>query len=126
MSRSLDIFVVEDHPLNRRLVRDLLAHCGHRVREAQSLAEALEQLDEPAADIVLLDIQLSDGSGIEVLKAIRTHPFWREVPVLAVTAFAMRGDRDRLLELGFDGYISKPLDVDAFCAYVESKVPANL
>lgn len=120
MNPSLDIFVVEDHPLNRQLVRDVLTHRGHRVREATSVAEALERLEEPAADIVLLDIQLGDGQGTEVLEAMRAHRTWKQVPIVAVTAFAMRGDRERVLALGFDNYISKPLDLNTFCSFVES------
>ena len=113
------ILVVEDNAMNRRLVRDVLAFRGHEVVEAASVAEARAHLAEAPVDLVLLDIQLPGGSGVELLAELRADPARAELPVVAVTAYAMASDRDRLLAAGFDGYIAKPIDTRAFGPEVE-------
>lgn len=119
MSRVL---VVEDHPLNRRLVRDILEHRGHEVVEATDVDSARERLREPLPEIVLLDIQIPGGGGEALLRHIRGDAALARLPVIAVTALAMVGDRARLLGAGFDGYISKPIDTRAFPVEVEAFV----
>ncbi|MBX3232451.1 MAG: response regulator [Labilithrix sp.] len=116
MSRVL---VVEDHPMNRMLVRELLEHRGHEVAEACDVEEARGALTRGAPDIVLLDIQIPGGGGPAVLDFIRASPALRALPVVAVTAQAMTGDRERFLAAGFDGYVSKPIDTRSFCATIE-------
>lgn len=121
------ILVVEDHPLNRKLVRDILEHRGHEIIEATSVAEGRERLREARPDLVLLDVHMPGGGGEILLAEIRSSPdpALARLPVLAVTALAMRGDRERLLRAGFDGYFSKPIDTRRFGPEVEAFLPTG-
>lgn len=114
------IAVIEDNALNRRLVRDVLEHRGHEVLEAATIEEARALLRAATPDLVLLDVQVPGGGGELLLREIREAAALPRVPVIAVTAFAMEGDRGRLLAAGFDGYISKPIEVRVFGAQVEA------
>lgn len=114
------ILVIEDNDINRRLLRELLVHRGHEVVEACSFGEACDRLGEGLPDLVLTDLQIPGGGGERVLAEIRADPGRRELPVIVVTAAAMRGDRERLLHAGFDAYLSKPIDVVTFGPTVES------
>jgi two-component system, cell cycle response regulator DivK len=104
------ILVVEDDPLSALLVRELLQHDGYTVTGAANVGDACAALARTAPGLVLLDIQIPGGGGIKVLEAIRADPALRPLPVVAVTALAMAGDRERLLAAGFDAYVSKPID----------------
>lgn len=117
---SVRILIVEDHPLNLELARDILEARGHTVDAATNVEEAVLALRGPRPDVILLDVQIPGGGGEVVLQHIRGDPGTARVPVVAVTAFAMDGDRERFLAQGFDAYISKPLDVRAFGPEVES------
>lgn len=108
------VLVVEDNAFNRQLVKDLLELDGHDVVEATSAEEATARLADGLYDLILLDIELSGGSGEEVLREVRRHPDLSGVAVMAVTAYAMQGDRERFLSLGFDDYMSKPIDTRRF------------
>jgi CheY-like chemotaxis protein len=121
--RPLRILVVEDNALNLRLVRDILQMRGHTVESAGDVAEARQRLSGPPPELVLMDIQIPGGGGELLLREIRAGAL-AGVPVVAVTAQAMDGDRQRLLQAGFDGYLSKPIDVRSFAATVEAFVPA--
>lgn len=114
------ILVVEDHPLNLRLVRDILQHRGHQIEVAMTIDEARERLRGGRPDLVLLDIQVHGGGGETLLREIRANVTLAGLPVIAVTAFAMEGDRERFLAAGFDGYLSKPIDTRTFGPSVES------
>ena len=114
------ILVVEYNPLNLQLVRDILEYRGHRVIAATTVPEARERLAQERPDVVLLDIQLPGGGGERLLQEIRRTPSMARLPVVAVTALAMQGDRERLLAAGFDGYLSKPIDTRSFGPSVES------
>ena len=116
------ILVVEDNPMNRILVRDILSRRGHEVTEATNVQEGRERLATAIPDLVLLDIQIPGGGGEVLLLQIRAEPRLARVPVIAFTAYAMRGDRERFLATGFDGYISKPIDTRKFGAEVEAYV----
>ncbi len=102
------IALVEDNADNRLLVQALLKG-RYEVSEHPSGGEALAAFEERAPDLVLLDISLPGMDGTEVLTRLRAEPRWRDIPVIALTAHAMRGDRERLLELGFDAYLAKPI-----------------
>jgi two-component system cell cycle response regulator DivK len=115
------ILVVEDNLLNRRLLHVVLELRGHQVIEATSAAEGREQLQRQVPDLVLLDIGIP-GGGEQLLRDIRADPRLAALPVVAVTAFVMPGDRERLLKSGFDGYLSKPIDVRTFGPEVEAFV----
>jgi CheY-like chemotaxis protein len=114
------VLVVEDHPLNLRLVRDILERRGHEVDAAASVGEARDRLAGRRPDIVLCDLDIPGGGGELLLREIRGDPRLSALPVLAVTAFAMQGDRERVLAAGFDGYFSKPIDTRSFGPGVEA------
>jgi two-component system, cell cycle response regulator DivK len=105
------ILVVEDNEMNMKLFRDVLVAKGFRALEATTGGEAVDVAVEHAPDLVLMDIQLPDADGVDVLRRLRTDDRTADIPVLAVTAQAMRGDRERFLVAGFDGYLSKPVNV---------------
>jgi two-component system, cell cycle response regulator DivK len=105
------ILVVEDNEKNMKLVRDVLHAKGYRTLEATNGALAVELAAEYGPDLVLMDIQLPDMDGIEALARLRADDRTASIPVLALTAQAMHGDRERFLAEGFDGYMSKPVNV---------------
>jgi two-component system, cell cycle response regulator DivK len=105
------ILVVEDNELNMKLFRDVLVATGYRTLEATSGGEAVELATEHAPDLVLMDIQLPDFDGVHALGRLRANERTAAIPVLALTAQAMDGDRERFLAAGFDGYLSKPVNV---------------
>jgi two-component system cell cycle response regulator DivK len=105
------ILVVEDNEKNMKLVRDVLIATGYRTLEAATGGQALELAAEHAPDLVLMDIQLPDVDGVHALRRLRADVRTAAIPVLAVTAQAMHGDRERFIAAGFDGYVSKPLNV---------------
>ncbi|MFA6972635.1 MAG: response regulator [Gallionella sp.] len=105
------ILLVEDDATNRKLVRVVLGNKNrYRILEAESTTEALAQLKKVKPDLLLLDIRLVDGSGLDVISAVRGDPSFDDVPAVAITAQAMKNDEKRLLAAGFDGYLSKPVD----------------
>lgn len=105
------ILVVEDNEKNLKLFRDVLQATGYRTLEATTGRRAVELATQRRPDLVLMDIQLPDGDGVEALGRLRADQRTASIPVLAVTAQAMRGDRERFLGAGFDGYLSKPVDI---------------
>jgi CheY-like chemotaxis protein len=105
------ILIVEDNPLNLKLVRDVLTVSGYDVVAAPSGEEGVALAQSCAPDLVLMDIQLPGIDGYEALRMLRQNPQLDSVPVVAVTAFAMREDRERASRAGFDGYLSKPISV---------------
>jgi two-component system, cell cycle response regulator DivK len=111
MMAGKQILVVEDNEKNMKLFRDLLLATGYRTLEATSGLEAVELGVEHAPDLVLMDVQLPDLDGLEALRRLRADERTAAIPVLAVTAQAMQGDRERFLAAGFDGYVAKPVDV---------------
>lgn len=113
------ILLVEDNPLNRQLVCDILEYRGHEVETAATVSEARERLRAGKPQLVLVDVHVPGGGGELLLREIRADPEMADLPLVAVTALAMSGDRERLLELGFDGYLSKPIDTRSFGPTVE-------
>ena len=105
------ILVVEDNKLNMKLFRDVLVAGGYRTLEATTGGEAVELATEHAPDLVLMDIQLPDFGGVQALGRLRANERTATIPVLALTAQAMDGDRERFLAAGFNGYLSKPVNV---------------
>lgn len=113
------ILVVEDNRNNMKLFRDVLRANGYRTLEASTGGHALMLATKHGPALVLMDIRLPDMSGVEVLNRLRMDERTVRVPVLAVTAQAMKGDRERFIEAGFDGYLSKPVDIDELLTTVE-------
>jgi two-component system, cell cycle response regulator DivK len=105
------VLVVEDNEKNMKLVRDVLQASGYTTLEATTGEEAVELALSQAPALVLMDVQLPGIDGVEALDRLRDDKRTASIPVLALTAQAMRGDREQFLEAGFDGYLSKPMDV---------------
>ena len=116
---SRQILVVEDNERNMRLFCDVLRASGYRTLEATTGESAVERALEHGPDLVLMDIQLPDIDGVEALARLRADERSASLPVLALTAQAMEGDRERFLAAGFDGYLSKPVDIAEFVATVK-------
>lgn len=108
------ILIVEDNELNMKLFHDLLDAHGYRTLQTRNGIEALELAREHRPDLILMDIQLPEVSGLEVTKWLKEDDHLREIPVVAVTAFAMKGDEERIREGGCEAYISKPISVAMF------------
>ena len=121
--RSLRILVAEDNLVNRTLVTTLLRKRGHKVTAVENGRAAVETIDESPHrfDVALMDVQMPEMSGLEASQAIRDREgaTGRRLPIVALTAHAMQGDRERCLDAGMDGYLSKPIDVDELVATVE-------
>ena len=105
------ILVVEDNQKSMKLFRDVLLATGYRTLEATTGGQAVELAVDHAPDLVLMDIRLPDIDGVEALSRLRADERTASIPVLVVTAQAMQGDREQFLTAGFDGYISKPVNV---------------
>ena len=120
------ILVVEDNDMNMQLVEFLLEEGGYDIVKAASGEEALEITRNAAGapDLILMDIHLPGMDGLSVVRAMKGDDRTRRIPILALTAHAMRGDKDRFLEAGCDGYISKPIDVKTFISSIEQYLPA--
>jgi two-component system, cell cycle response regulator DivK len=119
------ILVVEDNDKNMKLLRDVLTATGHDVLEASTGEQALALAREHAPGLILMDIQLPDMNGVEALGRLRADPNTASIPVLAVTAQAMKGDRERFIGEGFDAYLSKPIDIDELLTIVAAHAPAG-
>jgi two-component system cell cycle response regulator DivK len=113
------ILVVEDNEKNLKLFRDVLRATGYRTLEASTGSQALVLAARHRPALVLMDMRLPDMSGVEALNRLRTDERTARIEVLAVTAQAMKGDRERYIDAGFDGYLSKPVDIDEFLAIVQ-------
>jgi CheY-like chemotaxis protein len=108
------ILVVEDNPMNMELFKDLLEVQGYEVHEATNAQEALDQVKSNEFDLILMDVQLPGMDGLSATKLIREDPQNKNIPIIALTAYAMKGDEDRMKEAGCGGYIAKPIDVKEF------------
>jgi len=108
------VLIVEDNELNMRLFHDLLEANGYRTLQARDGGAALELAREHVPDLILMDIQLPKISGLEVTKQMKSDPMIAAVPVIAVTAFAMRSDEERIRAGGCEDYIAKPISVSGF------------
>jgi len=108
------ILIVEDNEKNLKLARDLLQYQGFGTLEASNATDGIALAEQHGPALVLMDIQLPDMDGITALGKLRGSPATADIPVVALTAFAMRQDQERLLAAGFDGYLSKPIDVRDF------------
>ena len=119
------VLVVEDNDMNMQLVEYLLEEGGYQIVKAASGEDALSiaRGGEPV-DLILMDIHLPGIDGLSVVREMKTDERTKAIPILALTAHAMRGDRDRFLEAGCDGYISKPIDVKTFLTSIRSYLHA--
>jgi CheY-like chemotaxis protein len=117
------ILVVEDNEANRLLASAVLEREGYRVELAANSEEALERLSAQAPDLILMDVQLPGQDGLSLTRQLKTDSRTASIPVVALTALAMMGDRERTLEAGCSGYISKPINTRTFAAEVGRFLP---
>lgn len=113
------ILVAEDRPSSRELICTVLESAGYEVLQAEDGEEALEKARQNAVDLIILDLQMPKLDGFGVLSSLRRDARWAATPILALTASAMQGDRERALEAGFSAYIPKPVDLRALRAEIE-------
>lgn len=123
MSAQRTVLIVEDNDLNMKLFRDLLEVQGLKTAECRNGADAMECVRTLRPDLVIMDIQLPEVSGLDVIKWLKSDPDLRHIPVIAVTAFAMKGDEQKIREGGCEDYISKPISVARFIETVQKHLP---
>ena len=112
------ILIIDDDPCSRKLARDVLSHVGYAIREAANAEDGLALAYSERPRLVLMDVQLPGMSGVDALGRLRADPVTAGIPVIAVTALAMKSDRARLAAASFDAYLEKPLDVRTLAAVV--------
>lgn len=105
------IFIVEDNELNMKLFTDLLVANGYEVGSVRDGRQAVAKIIEYKPDLVLMDIQMPEISGLEVARMLKDNQQTKHIPVIAVTAFAMKGDEEKIKDGGCDGYIAKPISI---------------
>ncbi len=108
------ILIVEDDPKNLKLFRDLLQVSGYTTLEAADGKQGVELTREEKPDLILMDIHMPVMDGLEATKLLKNDDVTKDIPIIALTAYAMKGDEEKMREAGFDGYISKPIDVKGF------------
>ena len=119
------VLIVDDNEKNVKLARDVLRFAGFRTLEARTGGEGISLAVEHTPDVILMDIRLPDMDGSEAVHRLKDEPRTARIPVVAVTSFAMKGDRERFLAEGFDGYLEKPISVREFPDQVRSYCPAE-
>jgi len=113
------IMIVEDNDLNMKLFNDLLEACGYQTIQTRDGTDVLRIAREEKPDLILMDIQLPEVSGLDVTKWLKEDPELKAIPVIAVTAFAMKGDEEKIRQGGCEGYISKPINLPTFIETVK-------
>lgn len=119
------ILVVDDNPQNLKLVRVLLTLENYDVRSAGDAEEALRTLETFTPGLILMDLQLPGMDGLELTRRLKADPARRGILIVALTAYAMKGDEEKALAAGCDAYVSKPIDTRALCALVAARLGAN-
>jgi CheY-like chemotaxis protein len=119
------ILIVDDNPTNLKLVSFLLVKRGYQVRSAIGAQEALEALKDFHPVLILMDMQMPGMDGFELTRRLKADPATRDITIIALTAYAMKGDEQRVREAGCDGYLAKPIDTRALPQAVESWISAK-
>ena len=120
------VMIVEDNELNMKLFHDLIESRGYSIIQTRNGLEALDLAKQHHPDLILMDIQLPEVSGLVVSQWLKENDDTANIPIIAITAFAMKGDEERILNAGCDGYISKPISVPHFLATIEEYIgPAS-
>lgn len=122
-SVSKTVLVVEDNELNMRLFCDLLDSFGYATLQCRDGARAVQLARDETPDLIVMDIQLPEVSGLDITRWLKADDDLAHIPVLAVTAFAMRTDEERVREAGCEGYLSKPIQIASFMRAVEDLMP---
>ncbi len=120
------ILIAEDHPASLELLRYLLAANGYDILSAEDGEAALDLARRDTPDLIICDLQMPKKNGYEVVRQLKSEPALSAIPVVAVTAFSMIGDRERVLAAGFDGYLSKPIEPEEFVTLIEQYLPPSL
>ena len=120
------ILYIEDNADNRKLVRRVLEADDYTVDEAPTASAALKYLETGTPSLILMDISMPDMDGYTLTANIKAKPRFAQTPIIAMTATVMRGDRERSLEAGCDGYIQKPIDIDTLTQQIERYIKRNL
>lgn len=119
----MTVLIIEDNPRNMLLVRDLLEMDGFRTLEASDAEEGIARATAERPDLILMDLQLPGMDGLTATRLLRQNPVTAAIPVIALTAHAMMGDRERVLEAGCNGYIPKPIDTRRFRGQIRAFLP---
>ncbi len=119
------ILLVEDNEVNRRLAGFLLRSQGYQVVEATTALQALEMLQSEQPALIVMDVQLPGMDGLSATKKLKEQPATADIPVIAVTSYAMKGDREKALAAGCAGYVTKPIDKDQFLKEIAAKLAAK-
>ena len=119
------ILIVEDNEKNRKLIRDLLQVKGYRTIESETAEEWLRLAEEKSPALILMDIQLSGMDGITAMKQLKATPSTKAIPIIAITASAMTHNRETMLAQGFDGYQTKPLNLNEFLSDIERLIASG-
>jgi two-component system cell cycle response regulator DivK len=122
---KITILHVEDNYENLVLIRRLLQFYGYNVLEADNVTKAVTILKQTKPDLILMDINLPEIDGDTLTSKLKSIPYFREIPVVAITANALKGDREKSMLAGFDGYIEKPIDVDLFPDQIQGFLNQN-
>ncbi len=119
------IMIVEDNELNMKLFNDLLEAHGYETVTTRDGTTALVMAKEHQPDLILMDIQLPEVSGLDITRQIKGDADVKHIPVIAVTAFAMKGDEDKIRECGCEGYVSKPISIASFIETIQAHLPKS-
>jgi two-component system cell cycle response regulator DivK len=119
------ILVIEDNPTNLKLATTILAKAGYDVAQAFDAPSGIARAHELRPDLILMDVQLPGMDGLAATRELKQHPQTRAIPVIALTAFAMKGDEQKMLAAGCDGYIAKPIRYHDFLARIEAALAGN-
>jgi len=114
------ILIVEDEPKNMKLLRDLLQRFGYEILEASDGEEGVISAREKIPNLILMDIMMPKMDGLEATRIIKADTKTKHIPVIALTSYAMKGDREKTIEAGCDGYIAKPIDIQEVLKTIEN------
>ena len=117
------ILVIEDHEDNRRIIRDLLTSAGYEIIETKSAEGGVAAAEKHRPDLILMDIQLPDFDGYEATRRIKANPSLCQIPIIAVTSYALSGDEVKAFEAGCDAYVTKPYSPRALLAKIREFLP---
>lgn len=117
--------IVEDNELNMKLFNDLLEAHGYETITTRDGTKAIDLAQAKQPDLILMDIQLPEVSGLDITRQIKAKEELQDIPVIAVTAFAMKGDEDKIRECGCEGYVSKPISIANFIETIQTHLPAE-
>lgn len=118
----MKILIADDNEMNRSLMFALLQRSGHEVLEAADGAHAVRLAKEHIPDLIIMDIQMPVLDGVTALRMLRADESAKKIPVIAVTSYAMKGDKERFLNAGFDSYISKPININEVAKFIEQYI----